>query len=331
MMKDSPIDPENLPPPGELLDGELDMVTRSAEEPKVQPMLQATLSPLRVAFQGEAGAFSEEAIVQLWGAEAEPVPMRTFADVMDAAETGSVDYGLLPIESTLMGGVDSAYDLLAMHERLMIAAETVVQIRLCVLGIPGATIAELTQLHSHPIMLAQCAHFLERYKHITPVPSWDTAGAARAVMQAGDPSRAAAGSRRAADRFGLELLADRIEDRPDTQMRFLAVATGPAPLKAGAPVRSAALCTVRDVAGGLIAALQPLAKGGFNVSHFVARPTREPWQYMYYIEFEHDATDPEAARALDAVQKASTTYRLLGTFPRWMLGYTPPGGESLLS
>jgi len=331
MMEDSPIDPDNLPPPAELLDGELDMVTRSAEDPKVQPMLQATLSPLRVAFQGEAGAFSEEAIVQLWGAEAEPVPMRTFADVMDAAETGSVDYGLLPIESTLMGGVDSAYDLLAMHERLMIAAETVVQIRLCVLGIPGATIAELTQLHSHPIMLAQCAHFLERYKHITPVPSWDTAGAARAVMQAGDPSRAAAGSRRAADRFGLELLADRIEDRPDTQMRFLAVATGPAPLKAGAPVRSAALCTVRDVAGGLIAALQPLAKGGFNVSHFVARPTREPWQYMYYIEFEHDATDPEAARALDAVQKASTTYRLLGTFPRWMLGYSPPGGESFLT
>lgn len=329
-MSDPPIDPRDLPPPGELLDGELDMVSRSATAPEVQPMLQVTLSPLRVAFQGEAGAFSEEAIVQLWGAEAEPVPMRTFADVMDAAEAGSVDYGLLPIESTLMGGVDSAYDLLAMHERLMIAAETVVQIRLCVLGIPGATIAGLTQLHSHPIMLAQCAHFLERYKHITPVPSWDTAGAARAVMQAGDPTRAAAGSRRAADRFGLELLADRIEDRPDTQMRFLAVATTPAPLKEGTPVRSAALCTVRDVAGGLIAALQPLAKGGFNVSHFVARPTREPWQYMYYIEFEHEAADPAAARALGAVQKASTTYRLLGTFPRWTLGNAPPGGESFL-
>ena len=306
------------------------MVSRGATAPVVQPMLQATLSPLRVAFQGEAGAFSEEAIVQLWGAEAEPVPMRTFADVMDAAESGSVDYGLLPIESTLMGGVDSAYDLLAMHERLMIAAETVVRIRLCVLGVPGATIAGLTQLHSHPIMLAQCAHFLERYKHITPVPSWDTAGAARAVMQAGDPSRAAAGSRRAADRFGLELLADRIEDRPDTQMRFLAVATAPAPLKEGTPVRSAALCTVRDVAGGLIAALQPLAKGGFNVSHFVARPTREPWQYMYYIEFEHEAADPKASRALGAVQKASATYRLLGTFPRWTLGNAPPGGESFL-
>ena len=109
-------------------------------------------------------------------------------------------------------------------------------------------------------------------------------------------------------------------------MRFLAVASGPAPLKPGTPVRSAALCTVHDVAGGLIAALQPLAKGGFNVSHFVARPTREPWQYMYYIEFEHNATDPDAARALDAVQKASTTYRLLGTFPRWVPGNAPPGG-----
>ena len=329
-MKDSRIDPAELPSPGELLDGELDMVARLDAEPEIQPVLQATLAPLRVAFQGEAGAFSEEALIQLWGAEAEPVPMRTFADVMDAAETGTVDYGLLPIESTLMGGVDSAYDLLAMHERLIISAETVVQIHLCVLGIPGATIAELTQLHSHPIMLAQCAHFLERYKHITPVPSWDTAGAARAVMQAGDPTRAAAGSRRAADRFGLELLQDRIEDRPDTQMRFLAVATSPASLKENMPVRSAALCTVRDVAGGLIAALQPLAKGGFNVSHFVARPTREPWQYMYYIEFEHDAADPDASRALDAVQKASATYRLLGTFPRWTAGHLPPGGEPFL-
>jgi len=331
MKEDSPIDPGNLPTPGELLDGELDMVTRGGEEPELEPVMQATLSPLRVAFQGEAGAFSEEAIVQLWGAEAEPVPMRTFADVMDAAETGSVDYGLLPIESTLMGGVDSAYDLLAIHDGLLIAAETVVQIRLCVLAIPGSTLAGVTQLHSHPIMLAQCAHFLERYKHITPVPSWDTAGAARAVMQAGDPSRAAAGSRRAADRFGLELLADRIEDRPDTQMRFLAVARTPASLAKGAPARSAALCTVRDVAGGLIAALQPLAKGGFNVSHFVARPTREPWQYMYYIEFEHNAGDPDATLALEAVRQASATYRLLGTFPRWTLGSAPPGGDSLLT
>ncbi|MBK5188421.1 MAG: hypothetical protein JJD97_09250, partial [Gemmatimonadaceae bacterium] len=256
---DLPIDPDNLPPPGELLDGELDMIARVKDAPDISPSLLATISPLRVAFQGEAGAFSEEAIVQLWGAEAEPVPMRTFADVMDAAETGSVEYGLLPIESTLMGGVDSAYDLLAMHERLLITAETVVAIRLCVLGVPGATLTELNQLHSHPLMLAQCAHFLERHKHITPVPSWDTAGAARAVMQTGDPTRAAAGSRRAADRFGLELLADGIEDRPDTQMRFLAVARSPASLRTGTPARSAALCTVRDVAGGLIAALQPLA------------------------------------------------------------------------
>ncbi|MEP7065177.1 MAG: prephenate dehydratase domain-containing protein [Gemmatimonadota bacterium] len=329
--EDLPIDPDQLPPPGELLDGELDMVASALAEPEVQPMLQATLSPLRVAFQGEAGAFSEEAIVQLWGAEAEPVPMRTFADVMDAAETGSVEYGLLPIESTLMGGVDSAYDLLAMHDGLLIAAETIVPIRLCVLGVPGSTLADLTQLHSHPLMLAQCAHFLERYKHITPVPAWDTAGAARAVMQAGDPTRAAAGSRRAADRFGLELLADGIEDRPDTQMRFLAVARTPAPLESGAPARSAALCTVRDVAGGLIAALQPLAKGGFNVTHFVARPTREPWQYMYYIEFEHEAADPDAANALEAVRKAAMTYRLLGTFPRWASGNAQPGGDSLLT
>jgi prephenate dehydratase len=323
-----PLDLEQLPPPRELLDGETDTLIRG--EPAPEAMLQATLSPLRVAFQGEPGAFSEEAIVQLWGAEAEPVPMRTFADVMDAAEEGRVDYGLLPIESTLVGGVDSAYDLLAMHEGLVIAAETVVAIRLCVLGIPGASIATLTQLASHPLMLAQCAHFLERHKHITPVPAWDTAGAARAVMQAGDPARAAAGSCRAADRFGLEILADGIEDRPDTQMRFFAVARQPSVLRRGTPARSAALCTVRDVAGGLVAALQPLARGGFSVTHLIARPTREPWQYQYYIEFEHDAGDLDAEYALGAVRQASATYRLLGTFPRWITGDPQPADDPLL-
>jgi prephenate dehydratase len=288
-------------------------------ETQPQPQPLATAAPVpRVAFQGERGAFSEEAIAQIWGGAAEPVPMRTFEDVMDAAESGQADYGMLPIESTLVGGVDSAYDLLALHDGLFITAETIVPIRLCVLGVPESRIGDVRVLASHPLMLAQCTYFLDRHRHIAPQPAWDTAGAAREVMERGDPTFAAAGSRRAADRFGLEVLADGIEDRPDTQMRFLAVAAQPAALARGTPARTAALCTVRDVAGGLIAALQPLATHGFSVSHFAARPTREPWQYQYFVEFEHAAGDPHATAAVAALRAASTTSRLLGTFPRWI-------------
>ena len=274
-------------------------------------------APLRVAFQGELGGFSEEAILQLWGPGVEPVPVRTFEDVMDAAETGRTEYGLLPIESTLVGGVDSAYDLLALHDGVHIVAEAIVPVHLALLALPRARIAELRTLASHPLLLAQCEYFLGRHRHITTELAWDSAGAAREVAERGDPTRAAAGPRRAAERFGLAVLAENIEDRPDSQLRFLAVAREPASPPAGSPARTAALCVFRHSAGGLITALHPIADAGLNISHLVSRPTREPWRYQFFLEIEHPAFDPAAERALAGLRGASAECRLLGTYPRW--------------
>jgi len=192
--------------------------------------MEQTTTGVRVAFQGERGAFGEEAIHLLWRGEADPVPSTSFEDVMSAAETGSVDYGLLPIESTLVGGLDIAYDLLSLHDELSIVSEVIIPVNLCLLGLPGATIRGLRTLASQQVMLSQCTHFLTRYKHISAHPSWDTAGAAREVSELGDPSRAAAGTRRAAERFGLSVMLEHLEDRPDCQMRFLAVGRTPATL-----------------------------------------------------------------------------------------------------
>lgn len=274
-------------------------------------------APLRVAFQGEPGAFSEEAIFQLWGPVAEPVPMRTYEAVMEAAETGNVDYGLLPIESTLVGGVESAYDLLGMHDGLRIAREAVLPIRLALLGLPGASVESLRTVASHPLLLAHCTHFLTRYRHIQPEMAWDTAAAARDVSERGDPTRAAAGSRRAAERYGLAIIAKRIEDRPDAQMRFLAVARDPVPLESGKPARTAMLCVFPNTAGALISALQPLADAGYNISHLAARPTREPWTYQYFLEFEHPAMAPDAGAVIDSLRRGCAEARVLGTYPRW--------------
>lgn len=292
-------------------------------EPAPSPAV-AAVAGVRVGFQGEPGAFSEEAVLQLWGAAAEPVALRTFEEVMDAAESGDVDYGMLPIESTLVGGIDVAYDLLALYDGLSVVAETVLEIHLSVLALPGSTISMLRTLASHPVMLAQCAHFLDRHRHITPESAWDTAGAAREVVERGDRTRAAAAGHLAAERFGLVTLAHHVEDRPDSMMRFLAVATNPAAVEPDAPARTALLCALPNSAGSLLAMLQPLAALRLNVSHLASRPTREPWRYQFYLEFDHQAHDARARDAVAAVRRICTFCRLLGTFPRWPLPHAQP-------
>lgn len=292
-------------------------VSDALAESAPEPMLAGVLERLRVAFQGEPGAFSEDAIHALWGPLAEPVPMPTFADVTDAAEAGDVDFGLLPVESTLVGDVGSAYDLLTLHDCLLIAAEVVLPVRLAVLGLPGSSIARLRSVASHPLILEHCVYFLERHRGIRAEPAADTAGAAREVAERGDPTCGAVGSRRAAEHYGLEILADGIEDRPDSQFRFLAVAREPAPLSEAATARTAVCCVFPDAAGSLVKGLQPIADASFRITHLAARPTREPWSYRFFLEFEHPAFDARATAALDQLRHASLEYRLLGTYPRW--------------
>src|SRR5579862_5566616 len=289
-------------------------------EPRPAPMPVAT--GVRVAFQGEAGSFSEQAVVQLWRGTAQPVPMRTFDDVMDAAETGEVDYGIVPIESTLVGGVDVAYDLLAMHEGLSVVAETIVPIHLSLLGLPGASLARLKAVLSHPIMLAQCAYFFDAHRHITPEAAWDTAGAARAVVERGDLRVAAAAAPLAAERLGLEVLKEHIEDRPDTMMRFLAVATEPESPASGVPARTAVLFAVPDNAGALLSVVAPLAAAGFNVSHLTSRPTRDPWRYQFFMEFDHVGRDNRASEAVGEIRRVST-FAIPSSWRQWPVGLRP--------
>lgn len=298
--------------------------TGAFEEPRTRPEPIAVAERLRVAFQGEPGAFSEDAIYALWGPAAEPVPMPTFAAVMEAAEDGDVDFGLLPIESTIVGDVSSAYDLLALHDGLVIAAEVVLPVRLAVLGLPGSKLSGLRTIASHPLILEHCVYFFERYRGIVAEPASDTAGAAREVAEGGDPTRAAMGSRRTAEQYGLDILADGVEDRPDSQFRFLAVAREPAPLPESRPARTAVCCVFPDAAGSLVKGLKPIADASFRITHLAARPTREPWTYRFFLEYEHPALDHRAAQALTQLRHASLECRLLGTYPKWL------GGEANL-
>ena len=289
-------------------------------------MLQATLSPLRVAFQGEAGAFSEEAIVQLWGAEAEPVPMRTFADVMDAAETGERGLRAAADREHAHGRrrqrVRSARDARrAAHRGGNRRADSLVRARDSGRHARGDHAAAQSSAHARAVRAfsrAVQAHHASAIVGHRGRGARGDAGWRSNARGGGEQARRRPLRARAPRRIASRTAPTRRCDFSPSRARRRR--SNPAP-----PARSAALCTVRDVAGGLIAALQPLAKGGFNVSHFVARPTREPWQYMYYIEFEHDGGDPEAARALEAVRKASDDLSAARHLPALDLGQCSTG------
>lgn len=183
----------------------------------------------RVAFQGERGAFGEEAIALRWGAAAEPVPRPTFEAVVGAVARGDATFGVLPLENSIAGPVRAATDALAAAavgtpSRLAVVDEIHLAVRQCVLGFPGAALAALATVESHPVALAQCGAFLRRHPALRVIAVEDTAGAARAVAAAGDVRRAAIAARSAAARYGLAVLAADVQDRADNVTRFVVVA-----------------------------------------------------------------------------------------------------------
>jgi prephenate dehydratase len=271
-------------------------------------------------FQGERGAYSEDAIVAYWGEAAEPVPARDCASVARAVESGATDFGLLPIENTLAGSVVATYDALTEAEGVVVVGEVVLPIHHCLLAPTGATLRSLASVESHPVALAQCRRFLDEHPHLEARAAYDTAGAALAVAGAGDASRAAIASGAAAERFGLVVLATDIEDRRDNQTRFLVLARPGgdrgASLPHDAPARTALLATTENVPGALLRVLQPLADAGLNLSKLESRPAGTPWTYRFFLEVDHPAGDPRLPGSWQAVRVAASSLRILGTFAR---------------
>jgi prephenate dehydratase len=177
---------------------------------------------IRVAFQGEFGAFSELAITQCWGDAAESVPCREFADVTHAVATGAVDAGVLPVENIIIGAIDAARAALA-NAAVTTTGETTVIIRPLLLACPGVTLADVRHVSSHPAALGQCAAYLGRHPAWRVMVASDTAGAARDLAATGDQTGAVIASVAAARRYGLETLQTHIADRDDNATRFVRI------------------------------------------------------------------------------------------------------------
>lgn len=270
---------------------------------------------VRVAFYGEPGAFGEEAALTLWP-NAEPIPTRTMAGVANAVSRGEADAGVLPVENTVAGGVFAAYDAVVNIPELHFVRETILDIHQCLLAPAGATLENIEVVESHPIALAQCALFLSRFPQMRQQAATDTASAARAVAESRNPRQAAIASAHAAARYELTVLAERIEDRHDNQTRFIAFGCTPSILDTDTPARTSLLFTTRNEPGGLIRALEPIARNGLNLSKLESRPTGEPWTYRFFADIDHDAADPRLDTALTEMTTATLTCRIFGTYAR---------------
>jgi len=279
-----------------------------------------------VAFQGEPGAFSEEAIRCVFENE-DPYPCATFEDVFEAVEEGAVDRAVVPIENAVYGSVRVNYDHLRTHA-VTIVGELQLRIHHCLMAPEGTVIDDLAVVRSHQQALGQCRDWLRAHiPEATPEATPDTAGAARAVAAAGDPTVAAVASRRAAERYGLEVLADGLQDDAQNFTRFLVLAredANAASVGTGPPKTSLAFVLQENVPGALFKSLAVFALRELDLAKIESRPlVGHPGRYRFYLDVHGAVTDEPVARALNHLREITMELQVLGAYPR---GATYPEG-----
>jgi prephenate dehydratase len=278
-------------------------------------MVQLNFETMRVAFQGEPGAFSEAAAVQLLRERIRTVPRSTFDTTFRAITEEAADALLVPVENTLAGSVVRVYDLL-LQSPLEICGETILQIEHHLMGCPGATFADIRVVASHPVALAQCERFFEANPGLRRVPAEDTAGSVREMMSRGDKSCAAIAGRPAAGRYGATILRENIEDNAENFTRFVLLLP---PEEAqrfrakGAKKMSLAM-RLAHKPGALLASLEPFSRHGVNLLKIESRPIHgKPFEYQFYVDVEAENRE-QLEMALKEVGGATSELRVLGFY-----------------
>jgi chorismate mutase/prephenate dehydratase len=266
-----------------------------------------------VAFQGEAGAYSEEAAFEFFGATARLGACESLEKVFQAVENSEVQYGLVPVENSLEGSISRTYDLL-LDSNLKVSGETQLRIVHCLIGLPGAQIDSIKEVYSHPQALGQCQHFL-RQMGWKLTPSYDTAGSVKLIQERGLIGKAAIASARAADIYGMQILVRSIEDNAHNITRFFILARQEA--EPSGNDKTSIVFSVKHQPGALYDALKELAARKMNLTKIESRPTRrKPWEYNFYVDIDGHYQDCNVQQALQALEKAAIFVKILGSYPK---------------
>ena len=265
---------------------------------------------MRIAYQGEPGAYSEAAALA-FDPGAEPFGCRAFEDVFQAVSDGTVARGIIPMENTIGGTIHRNYDLLVEHE-LPIVGEVQLKVDHCLLALPGVRLEDVTRVHSHPQALAQCERFLQGMPTVELAAVYDTAGGAKLIREQNLQHDAAIASIRAAQVFGLNVLQRGIQDYDTNITRFCVIARHP--ITEGAD-KTSIVFALPSEPGSLFRALSSFALRNIDLTKLESRPIRgRAWEYMFYADLAVSRDDVNCGRALVNLAEFARWVRTLGTY-----------------
>ncbi len=268
---------------------------------------------MKIAFQGEHGAYSEQAVFDYFG-EVESLPCESFDAVFEAVNNGRSDAALIPVENSLAGSIHQNYDLLLRND-LHIAGEYLLRVRHCLIALPGVKIDEIKKAISHPQALGQCADYLRKHG-IQAEQVYDTAGSVKLLKESGARDTAGIASRRAAELYGMQILEEGIEDNAENYTRFLAIQKE-AVVPAG-EAKTSIVFTLKNQPGSLFKAMSVFALRDIDLTKIESRPLQgKPWEYLFYIDFIGSTNEETSKRALDHLGEYALTLRVLGSYARF--------------
>jgi prephenate dehydratase len=273
----------------------------------------------KVAFQGERGAYGEMATLQYFP-NVKLLPLKSFQDVFDAAETGKVEYIVVPLENSIEGSINEIYDLL-LQTKMNVVGEIYQRVIHCLIANRGTKM--IRYVHSHPQALAQCRAYLQN-KGFRPVPTYDTAGAAKMIKENKMADSAAIASKRAAELYDMEILDEGIEDSRNNYTRFFVLS--PKKKNSGKSVphdigshdhKTSIIFSVRHVPGALFAILGEFAIRKINLTKIESRPTKDtPWEYNFYVDFEGHLQNKSVHEALLSIKLKTSYIKILGSYKK---------------
>ena len=267
---------------------------------------------LRVAIQGEKGAFSHQAAIAALGPDIEVLSRATFDELFDSVVEETADRALVPIENSLHGSIHENYDRLKSRP-LHIVGETQLRIRQCLIARPGSSVGMIRRVASHPVALAQCRRFFAERPQVEAVTAYDTAGAVQDLMKGGLATQGAIASRLAADLYGAQVLLDGIEDDPENYTRFLLLAREAGPIEAAS--KTSIVFVLDNRPGALYDALGVFASRNVDLCKLESRPLRgHPWEYSFYIDVLGDPRGV-AGQAIEELGRSCRELRILGSYP----------------
>ncbi|MBI9049271.1 MAG: prephenate dehydratase [Anaerolineaceae bacterium] len=273
------------------------------------------MGKIRIAYQGEMGAYSESALLQYFGDKVESIPCEEFAKVFELTFSGEADFGFIPVENSTAGSIHQNYDLLNEYD-LHIIGEQYYQIHHCLIGLPGTQLDDIKTVISHPQALAQSAVFLHE-NHIKAQASFDTAGSVRLIKEGGDPSMGAIASAYACKVHDMALLSENIETSQNNTTRFLAIRKAPAALADGdKKYKATYIFTLPHYPGALSKVLSGIAERSFNLTKIESRPLQnKPWEYIFCIDVSAELPPTSYDGLQEYLFSETNSSKLVGIYP----------------